>query len=175
MRLLCFTLLALLYILQDKLSGESHQVTSQELRINTQKSRIEELENMLSVSAEQQNLLRKQSMLHLDKQDTLRKELDKSHGDYNQILKKLAEAEARLTESDRRVEELVDNQVSCLSIYLQSVLLILLPSEQAVGGVLPDGDQHEEPELGHAAAVRRQQVQLARAQELRSPAISLQQ
>ena len=119
LRLLCFSLLALLYYLQDKLSGESHQVTSQELRINTQKSRIEELENMLSVSAEQQNLLRKQSMLHLDKQDTLRKELDKSHGDYNQILKKLAEAESRLTESDRRVEELVDNQVSCLSIDYQ--------------------------------------------------------
>ena len=167
-----FTLLALLYYLQDKLSGESHQVTSQELRINTQKSRIEELENMLSVSAEQQNLLRKQSMLHLDKQDTLRKELDKSHGDYNQILKKLAEAEARLTESDRRVEELVDNQVSYLLFeHLQSVLLIL--SEQALGGVLPDGDQHEEPELGHAAAVRRKQVQLARAQELRRSAISL--
>ena len=167
-------MLALLYYLQDKLSGESHQVTSQELRINTQKSRIEELENMLSVSAEQQNLLRKQSMLHLDKQDTLRKELDKSHGDYNQILKKLAEAEARLTESDRRVEELVDNQVSYLLCkHLQSVLLILLPSEQEVGGVLPDGDQHEEPELGHAAAVRRQQVQLARAQELRRPATSL--
>ena len=167
--------MALLYHLQDKLSGESHQVTSQELRINTQKSRIEELENMLSVSAEQQNMLRKQSMLHLDKQDTLRKELDKSHGDYNQILKKLAEAEARLTESDRRVEELVDNQVSCLLCkHLQSVLLIiLLPSEQEVGGVLPDGDQHEEPELGHAAAVRRQQVQLARAQELRRPATSL--
>ena len=96
--------------LQEKISGESHQVTSQELRINTQKSRIEELENMLSVSSEQQNALRKQTFTHQDKQEGLRKEVEKSHQDYNKILKKLAEAEARLTESDRRVEELVDNQ-----------------------------------------------------------------
>ena len=96
--------------LQEKISGESHQVTSQELRINTQKSRIEELENMLSVSSEQQNALRKQTFTHQDKQEGLRKEVEKSHQDYNKILKKQAEAEARLTESDRRVEELVDNQ-----------------------------------------------------------------
>ena len=96
--------------LQEKISGESHQVTSQELRINTQKSRIEELENMLSVSSEQQNALRKQTFTHQDKQEGLRKEVEKSHQDYNKILKQLAEAEARLTESDRRVEELVDNQ-----------------------------------------------------------------
>ena len=96
--------------LQEKISGESHQVTSQELRINTQKSRIEELENMLSVSSEQQNALRKQTFTHQDKQEGLRKEVEKSHQDYNKILKKLADAEARLTESDRRVEELVDNQ-----------------------------------------------------------------
>lgn len=96
--------------LQDKLSGESQQVTSQELKINTQKSRIEELETMLTLSAEQQNILRKQSMVHLDKQEVLRKELEKSNTEYNEMLKKLAEAEARLTESDRRVEELVDGQ-----------------------------------------------------------------
>ena len=89
--------------LQDKISGESHQVTSQELRINTQKSRIEELENMLSLSSEQQNALRKQTFIHQDKQEGLRKELEKSHQDYNKILKKLADAEARLTESDRKV------------------------------------------------------------------------
>ena len=85
-------------------------MTSQELRINTQKSRIEELESMLSLAAEQQNTLRKQSMIHLDKQEMLRKELDKSNTEYNEMLGKLAEAEARLSESDRRVEELVDNQ-----------------------------------------------------------------
>ena len=85
-------------------------MTSQELRINTQKSRIEELENMLNLSNEQQNHLRKQSLIHLDKQEILRKDLEKSHRDYNEILKKLAEAEARLSESDRKVEELVDNQ-----------------------------------------------------------------
>lgn len=97
-------------IYQDKLSGESQQVTSQELKINTQKSRIEELETMLTLSSEQQNILRKQSMVHLDKQEVLRKELEKSNTEYNEMLKKLAEAEARLTESDRRVEELVDGQ-----------------------------------------------------------------
>lgn len=96
--------------LQDKLSAESQQVTSQELKINTQKSRIEELETMLTLSSEQQNILRKQSMVHLDKQEVLRKELEKSNTEYNEMLKKLAEAEARLTESDRRVEELVDGQ-----------------------------------------------------------------
>ena len=39
-----------------------------------------------------------------------RKDLEKSHNEYNQILKKLAEAEAKLSESDRKVEELVENQ-----------------------------------------------------------------
>ena len=77
-------------IYQDKLSGESQQVTSQELKINTQKSRIEELETMLTLSAEQQNILRKQSMVHLDKQEVLRKELEKSNTEYNEMLKKLA-------------------------------------------------------------------------------------
>ena len=70
----------------------------------------EELENMLSLSSEQQNALRKQSLIHLDKQEMFRKDLEKSHNEYNQILKKLAEAEARLSESDRKVEELVENQ-----------------------------------------------------------------
>ena len=65
---------------------------------------------MLSISSEQQNALRKQSLIHLDKQEMFRKDLEKSHNEYNQILKKLAEAEARLSESDRKVEELVENQ-----------------------------------------------------------------
>ena len=65
---------------------------------------------MLSLSSEQQNALRKQSLIHLDKQEMFRKDLEKSHNEYNQILKKLAEAEARLSESDRKVEELVENQ-----------------------------------------------------------------
>ena len=65
---------------------------------------------MLSLSSEQQNALRKQSLIHLDKQEMFRKDLDKSHNEYNQILKKLAEAEAKLSESDRKVEELVENQ-----------------------------------------------------------------
>ena len=71
------------------MSGESQQVTGQELKINTQKSRIEELETMLSLSSEQQNILRKQSMVHLDKQEVLRKELEKSNTEYNEMLKKL--------------------------------------------------------------------------------------
>ena len=53
---------------------------------------------------------RKQSLIHLDKQEMFRKDLEKSHNEYNQILKKLAEAEAKLSESDRKVEELVENQ-----------------------------------------------------------------
>ena len=65
---------------------------------------------MLSLSSEQQNALRKQSLIHLDKQEMFRKDLDKSHNEYNLILKKLAEAEAKLSESDRKVEELVENQ-----------------------------------------------------------------
>ena len=65
---------------------------------------------MLSLSSEQQNALRKQSLIHLDKQEMFRKDLEKSHNEYNQILKKLAEAEAKLSESDRKVEELVENQ-----------------------------------------------------------------
>ena len=66
--------------LQEKISGESHQVTSQELRINTQKSRIEELENMLSVSSEQQNALRKQTFTHQDKQELLYREICQTIG-----------------------------------------------------------------------------------------------
>ena len=48
-----------------------------------------------------QNLLRKQNLLHLDKQEMSRKEIDKSNHDYNELLKKLADAEARLSEADR--------------------------------------------------------------------------
>ena len=47
-----------------------------------------------------QNLLRKQNLIHLDKQETCRKEIDKSNLDYNELLKKLADAEARLSEAD---------------------------------------------------------------------------
>ena len=63
--------------------------------------RIVELENMLTLSADQQNVLRKQTMIQLDKQEMYRKDVDKSNHDYNELLKKLADAEARLSEADR--------------------------------------------------------------------------
>ena len=93
-------------------------VNHQELRINTQKSRIEELENMLNLSSEQQNLLRKQNLVHLDKQEMLRRDQEKGQQEYNLLLKKLAEAEAKLSESDRRVE--VKKKYQILSLWLVS-------------------------------------------------------
>ena len=59
---------------------------------------------MLNLSSEQQNLLRKQNLVHLDKQEMLRRDQEKGQQEYNLLLKKLAEAEAKLSESDRRVE-----------------------------------------------------------------------
>lgn len=56
---------------------------------------------MLTLSADQQNVLRKQNLLHIDKQEICRKEIDKSNQEYNQLLNKLADAEARLSEADR--------------------------------------------------------------------------
>ena len=47
------------------------------------------------------NILRKQTMIQLDKQEMYRKDVDKSNHDYNELLKKLADAEARLSEADR--------------------------------------------------------------------------
>ena len=46
-------------------------------------------------------MLRKQTMIQLDKQEMYRKDFDKSNYDYNELLKKLAESEARLSEADR--------------------------------------------------------------------------
>ena len=49
----------------------------------------------------EKNILRKQTMIQLDKQEMYRKDVDKSNHDYNELLKKLADAEARLSEADR--------------------------------------------------------------------------
>ena len=55
-----------------KLSDESHVVTSQELRIATQKSRIAELEGSLTLASENTNNIRKQNIVYLDKNETIR-------------------------------------------------------------------------------------------------------
>ena len=95
---------------QDKLTGESHLVTSQELKISTQKSRIAELEGMLVLASEQNNNLRRQNLSHADKHEMLRKDIEQAKNEYNEMTNRLAESEARLAESDQRVEELVQKQ-----------------------------------------------------------------
>ena len=55
-----------------KLSDESHVATSQELRIATQKSRIAELEGSLTLASENTNNIRKQNIVYLDKNETIR-------------------------------------------------------------------------------------------------------
>eukprot|EP00090_Calanus_glacialis_P028438 TRINITY_DN45680_c0_g1_i1.p1 TRINITY_DN45680_c0_g1~~TRINITY_DN45680_c0_g1_i1.p1 ORF type:complete len:494 (-),score=153.56 TRINITY_DN45680_c0_g1_i1:17-1498(-) len=95
---------------QDKLTGESHLVTSQELRISTQKSRIAELEGMLVLASEQNNNMRRQNLSHTDKHEMLRKDIEQARNEYNEMATRLAESEARLAESDRRVDELVQKQ-----------------------------------------------------------------
>ena len=95
---------------QDKLTGESHLVTSQELRISTQKSRIAELEGMLVLASEQNNNLRRQNLSHLDKMEMLKRDIEQARNEYNDITGRLAESEAKLAESDRKVEDLVQKQ-----------------------------------------------------------------
>ena len=92
------------------MSRESQQITSLELRVSTQKSRIAELEGSLVLAQEGTNKVRKDGLLSQDKNSGLRKEIECKNAEIRNLSTRLAATEARLSESDRRVESLATLQ-----------------------------------------------------------------
>ncbi|XP_059086877.1 trichohyalin-like isoform X2 [Tigriopus californicus] len=89
---------------QDKSVREAQQITSLELRVSTQKSRIAELEGSLVLAQESTNKIRKESLVHQDKISRLLREIDNKGQDLKALASKLTASENRLRESERRVE-----------------------------------------------------------------------
>lgn len=106
---------------------EAQQITSLELRVSTQKSRIAELEGSLILAQESTNKIRKESLVHQDKISHLLREvingilrkkfkskntdmylfqMDNKNQELKNLASKLAASENRLSVSERRVEAL---------------------------------------------------------------------
>lgn len=96
--------------IQEKHGRDSHLVTSLELKSNTQKSRIAELEGTMEMSRENMNNIRKQSLTLQEKISCLVKELDEKSCECQTLASKSATAENKLFEAERRVEALATLQ-----------------------------------------------------------------
>lgn len=94
----------------DKLTGENQVVTSHELRIATQKSRILELEGSLNLANENTNNIRKRNLLHLDKIENLKRDVEQRQDEVADSCRRLADSQTKMGEADRRIEELVEMQ-----------------------------------------------------------------
>eukprot|EP00095_Tigriopus_kingsejongensis_P003476 maker-scaffold264_size232020-snap-gene-0.9 protein:Tk03476 transcript:maker-scaffold264_size232020-snap-gene-0.9-mRNA-1 annotation:"iduronate 2-sulfatase" len=92
----------------DKNAREMQQITSLELRITTQKSRIAELEGSLVLAQESTNKIRKESLVHQEKIKQLVKEVEHKSLDLRNLLARLTGTENRLADSERRVESLAN-------------------------------------------------------------------
>ena len=89
---------------------DCQNVTSLELKSNSQKSRIAELEGCLQLSQENMNKIRKQSLTFQEKISTLNKELDEKNVECQNLNAKVASSENKLFEAERRVEALATLQ-----------------------------------------------------------------
>ena len=81
-----------------------------ELRCNTQKSRISELEGSLEMAQENTHALRKQTLLLQEKMSNASKELEEKNNECLQLASKVASSENKLFEAERRVEALATLQ-----------------------------------------------------------------
>ena len=91
---------------QERLAGEQHLVTSQDLKLSTQKSRIAELEGSLVLASEQSSALRRAGLGQGEKAESLRKEVEQGRREAAGLAARLAECQASLAEAERRVATL---------------------------------------------------------------------
>merc|ERR1712038_488704 len=94
----------------ENASMEGQQVTSLELRVSTQRSRIAELEGSLVLVQDATNKLRKEGLVVQEKNAELSRELETRDDENRQLMTRLASSENKLVEADRRVEALATLQ-----------------------------------------------------------------
>ena len=116
----------------DAMAREGQQVTSLELRVSTQRSRIAELEGSLVLAQETTNALRKEGLLMQDRNAELAREACGEGGlrrdgsvaiplyfqvetrdeENRKLMARLATSETKLIEGERKVEALANMQGS---------------------------------------------------------------
>ena len=89
---------------------DSQSLTSMELRSNTQRSRISELEGSLEMAQENTHALRKQTLLLQEKMSNASRELEEKNNECLQLASKVASTDNKLYEAERRVEALATLQ-----------------------------------------------------------------
>jgi len=96
--------------IQEKHGKDSQSLTSMELRSNTQRSRITELEGSLEMAQENTHALRKQTLLLQEKMSNASRELEEKNNECLQLASKVASTDNKLYEAERRVEALATLQ-----------------------------------------------------------------
>ena len=93
-----------------QIAQDNQQMTSMELRMNTQKSRLTELEGCLNLAQENTNKVRQQSLLDQEKVTGLMKELETNRKETEALAGRLSMAESRCRDAERKTEALATLQ-----------------------------------------------------------------
>jgi len=96
--------------LSEKISQDNQQLTSLELRLTTQKSRLAELEGSLGLAHENANKVRQKSLQDQERMTSLTKELESSRAQIEVLEGKLVSTDSRLRDAERKTEALATLQ-----------------------------------------------------------------